>query len=76
MCGESWLTLKPTVPILKAGHPGVLFIGCTVRVCCVGSGFPSILLFLYNYLSYIVCYTHVFYFHVQVYDVTFLDRLC
>ena len=28
MCGESWLAtkdLQPTAPVLKAGHPGVLF---------------------------------------------------
>ena len=25
VCGESWLTVKdPTIPVLKAGHPGVL----------------------------------------------------
>ena len=35
---------------------------CTVSVWCVGPGFPSFLLFLYNYLSYIyvVCYTYVY----------------
>ena len=23
LCGESWLAIKPTAPVLKAGHPGV-----------------------------------------------------
>ena len=35
MCGESWLAtknLQPTVPVLKAGHPGVLDSVCV----CVG----------------------------------------
>ena len=47
-------TLHPSVPFILC-----LFI-CTLRVWCVGSGFPSFLLFLYDYLSYVVCYTHVF----------------
>ena len=43
MCGESWLAtkdLQPTAPVLKAGHPGVLFFvvglfsGCLL-VCFV-----------------------------------------
>ena len=33
---------------------------CTLWVRCVGSGLPSILLFLYDYRSNVVCYTHVF----------------
>ena len=31
MCGESWLVtqdIQPTVPVLKAGHPGVLDSVC------------------------------------------------
>ena len=31
-----------------------------VYTCTCGSRFPSFLLFLYNYLSYVVCYTRVF----------------
>ena len=42
----------------------------------VGSGFPSFLLFLYDCLSYVVCYTHVFsctiymcfHVHVHIHD--------
>ena len=43
MCGENWLAtkdLQPTAPVLKAGHPGVLFFvvglfsGCLL-VCFV-----------------------------------------
>ena len=43
VCGESWLAtkdLQPTAPVLKAGHPGVLFFvvglfsGCLL-VCFV-----------------------------------------
>ena len=52
------------VPVLKAGHLSVLLIlcwfVCALQVWVVGSGFPSFLLFLYDYLSYVVCYTHVF----------------
>ena len=51
------------VPVLKAGHPSVLFILCLI-VCVfwVGLlGLDSLLFFLYDYLSYmyVVCYTLV-----------------
>ena len=52
---------QPTVLVLKAGHPGVLFIMClfVLFVCGVlGLGFLPFL-FLYDYLSYVVCYTNV-----------------
>ena len=42
-------------------HVRVLFIlylfGCTLHV---GSGFPFFLFFLYDHLSYVVCYAHVY----------------
>ena len=45
VCGESWLTIKdiePTIPVLKAGHPSVLFILFVLFRCGVlGLGFPS-----------------------------------
>ena len=51
-----------------------LFV-CIVWVWWIVSGFPSFLLFLYNYLSYIVCIIHM-YFHVNIYTCTVPVEIC
>ena len=47
---------------------------CALRVWFVGSGFPSFLLFLCNYLSYVVCYIHVYNLYIHVYTHVFSYR--
>ena len=65
VCGESWLTVKDLNPPSRFSRLGIHFVFvCTVRVWCVGPCFPSFLLFLYDYVSCVVCYTHVFHVHV------------
>ena len=53
--------VKPTIPVLKAGHSGVLVIVClrvcTVRVWCIGSGFSFFSSSTTNLAS--VLYIHV-----------------
>ena len=48
MCGESWLATKdPTVPVLKAGHPGApsnMFV-------CQGYGWVGYFTFLFFLIS-------------------------
>ena len=64
MCGESWLATKdllPTIPVLKAGHPGVpsyMYIHVCLFVRDMVGWF--ILLSFLSYFFKLVCYAHVF----------------
>ena len=51
-----------------------MYVPVGVHVWCVGCGFPSFLLFFYNYmyLSYVVCYAHVMY---EIYHLMFMMLL-
>ena len=67
MYGESWLAtqdLQPTIPVLKAGHPGVPSY-YTMYVCLSGLWLGGLLyLSFLSYFFKLVCYAHV---HVHVY---------
>ena len=59
MCGESWLAtkdLQPTAPVLKAGHPGVLFFVVGLFCGCL------VLCFLFARLFVWVGWLGVFFF--------------